>query len=111
MATLHETRARARADLHAKAALAASYQPPGAGPVVPVSVRVHQGARLVRQGGGEFESLELDDDSVSLVFARAELSSPEIGAVVTITETAEQFRIARLLGVTPLETRVLVERV
>lgn len=110
MATLHEIRARARADLHDRAALAASYQPPGPGPALPLSVRVQQGARLVRQGGGEFETIELDDDEVVLVFARAEFDAPEIGAVVTVTETGEQFRIARLLAPTPIEARVVVER-
>jgi len=111
VATLHEVRTRARADLHAKAGLSAVYDPPGAGATVPVTVRVQQGARLVRQGGGEFETIELDDDSVTLVFARSELPNPEVGAVVTVTETAEQFRLARLVGVTTLETRAIVERV
>ena len=111
MTDLNTIRARARADLHAHAAVAASYLPPLGPPALAVHVRVQQGARLVRQGGGGFEVLELDDDSVSLVFARAELANPEIGAVVTVTATAEQFRLARLLGVTPIESRVLVERV
>lgn len=111
MTDLHAIRARARADLHAHAAVAASYLPPGGGPSVPVTVRVQQGARLVRQGGGNFETVEIDDDAVTLVFARSELANPEVGAVVTVTETAEQFRLARLVGVTVIETRAIVERV
>jgi len=110
MASLQEIRAAARAAMHSRAALAAVYQEPGFGATRPVAVRVQQGAMLVRQGGGEFETLELDDDSVALVFARAELDAPEINATVTVTETGEQFRIARLLAPTPIEARVVVER-
>ena len=110
-ATLQEIRATARAALHARAALAAVYQAPGFGATQPVHVRVHQGALLVRQGGGEFETLTLDDDSVVLVFARAEYDAPEINATVTVTATGERFRILRLLAPTPIEARAVVERI
>lgn len=111
MASLQEIRAGARAALHARAALAATYQAPDLSPAVAVTVRVQQGARLVRQGGGEFETLELDDDAIVVVFARAELDAPELGAVITVTETGEQLRIARLLAPTVIEARTVVERI
>lgn len=110
MTDLNAIRARARADLHAHAAVAASYLPPGGGPSVPVTVRVQRNALLVSQGGS-FERIQLESDQVTLVFQRAELNAPEVGATVIIAGTGESFTIVRLLAPTSLEASAVVERI
>ena len=111
MTDLNDIRARARADLHARAAVAASYLPPLGPPVLAVRVRVQRNAILVSHGGGTFERIQLESDQVTVVFQRAELNAPEIGAEVTITGTGEAFIITRLLAPTTLEASAIVERV
>lgn len=109
MTDLNTIRARARADLHAHAAVAASYLPPLGPPALSVQVRVQRDALLVSQGGGTFERIQLESDQVTLVFQRAELDAPEVGAAVTITGTGESFTIVKLLAPTTLEARATVE--
>ncbi len=111
MTDLNTIRARARADLHAHAAVAASYLPPLGPPVLAVHVRVQRDALLVSQGGGTFERIQLESDQVTLVFQRAELDAPAVGATVTIAGTGESFTVVRLLAPTTLEARAIVERV
>ena len=111
MSDLNAIRARARGDLHSRAAVDASYLPPLGPPALAVRVRVHRQAMLVSQGGGTFERIELESDQVALVFQRAELDAPEVGAEVTITGTGEVFVITRLLAPTTLEASAVVEHV